>query len=817
MKVSLKWLRELLPGVDWDGLELSELTSRLDMTGTAVESVQVLGEALDGVLIGQIVEKVRHANADTLWVTQVDLGQPEPVQIVCGATNFEIGDKVPVATVGTVLPGGVTIKKSKLRGELSFGMNCSGRELGIGGDAAGLMILPPDAPVGAAFASWYGMADTVLDLEITPNRPDCLSMRGIAREFGAVLDSAVAPLPANELHESGEPIQHAAEVSVDDARLCPRYTARLIRDVTIGPSPAWLAERIIAAGARPINNVVDITNLVMFETGQPLHAFDYDRIAKNEAGRAQVNVRRAYEGETITTLDDVSRRLTTENLLITDPSGPITLAGVMGAENTEVTDATVNVFLEGALFDPATTSRTSRSFALISEASLRYERGVDIEYTPQALDRAAACMAGYAGGSVAPGMIDEYPQPYERCRTALRTAELERLVGQPIATETCVELLRRLGLAEVSASTPDDEVQVTVPAFRPDLTREVDLIEEVLRLYGMERIAARLPGGRERIGGLDHNQKLLRRIETTLRGGGLNETMSFPFGDLRDYEALGIREEAGTEFARLHNPMSAEQSVLRMLLLPNLLHSVSLNLRHQVKNVQLFEVGTVFTTTEGRKQPKEVVHVAAVLTGSYNEAGWNEAAVALDFYDAKGIVELLVRELCIDRYRLSAADDAAYPFLQPGRNATIVLAGAAVGWIGELHPGVLSAFAIEDPVVAFEFALPPVLKAARDGRPFTPPPRYPGIEFDVALIVDEDVDAETIVQRLDALAKKTPLDSVRLFDVYRGEGIEAGKKSLAFSLSYRAGDRTLTSEELEPVHARIIQKLTEATGAVLRS
>jgi phenylalanyl-tRNA synthetase beta chain len=677
------------------------------------------------------------------------------------------------------------------------------------------MLLSPDAPVGADFAQWYGMADTVLDLEITPNRPDCLSMRGIAREFGAVLDSPPAPLPTADITEQGASIDSAATVSITEPALCPRYAARLIRNVKIGPSPQWLAQRVIAAGARPINNVVDITNLVMFETGQPLHAFDYDRIAKDASGRAAIIVRRATEGETITTLDDVERRLNPSNLLITDPSGPITLAGVMGAENTEVTDNTTTIFLEGAIFDSATTSRTSRGFALISEASLRYERGVDIEYTPTAIDRAAALMAQLAAGQVAPGMIDEYPRPYERPTLTLRESAVQRLIGEPIPIDVCAASLTKLDL-EVSTSTPGT-LAVVIPAFRPDLLREVDLIEEVLRLWGMERISPTLPTGNGHAGGLTSAQQLTRRVAATLRAAGLNETITLPFGNPRDYAALGMASGDGAELVELHNPMSADQSVLRSLLVPNLLSAVSLNLRQGTKDVQLFEIGDVFTTADGRKQPKEVQRVGAVLAGSFNPPGWNDPAVPLDFYDGKGIIELLVRELCVGRYRLVAAADGAWPFLQPGRSADIVMAGQTVGWLGEVHPRVLRFFAIDEPVTAFEFNLSAFLKAAQASRPFASPSRYPSIDFDVALVVDESVEAETLLQRIRTLGKKTPLFAVRLFDVYRGTGITPGKKSLAFSFSYRSTDRTLTAAEVEGVHHNLIEKLCKATEATIRA
>ena len=409
MRVSLRWLNELVPV----HLNVPELVDKLDMTGTAVEAVHAMGQSLEGVVVGQIVEKERHPDADTLWVTKVDVGAGEPLGIVCGAQNFEAGDKVPVALVGTTLPNGITIKKAKLRGVPSEGMNCSAAELGLGSDASGLMILPADAPVGMPFAEYRGLSDTVLELEITPNRPDCLSMAGVAREVGAILGEA-STVPASRPDEAGSPVSESVSISIEEPELCPRYTARLIRNVKIGPSPEWLAEKVIAAGARPISNVVDITNYVMFELGQPLHAFDADLLARDASGLASILVRRARAGETLVTLDGQNRELTTETLLITDPSGPIALAGVMGGESTEVSGKTVNILLESACFDPASISLTSRALGLVSEASVRFERGVDRSACDAAADRAAQLMSQLADGEVAPGIVDAYPLPFEQ-------------------------------------------------------------------------------------------------------------------------------------------------------------------------------------------------------------------------------------------------------------------------------------------------------------------------------------------------------------------------------------------------------------------
>lgn len=839
MRVSLNWLKELLPAEPLDAQPLKDLAYTLDMTGTAVEAIHTSGEALEGVIIGQVVEKTKHPDADKLWVTKVDIGGPEPLQIVCGAQNFEAGDKIPVAVVGAELPGDIKIKKAKMRGIESQGMNCSGRELGVDGDASGLLILPADAPIGVKFTDYHGTSDTVLELEITPNRPDCLSMVGVAREFGAVLHADPIPLPAPVLSEGGAPADTAAHVTIADPDLCFRYMARVIRGVKVGPSPAWLAERVEAAGVRSISNVVDVTNYIMMLYGQPLHAFDLATIAPGEdnTGRAHVIIRRAVAGERITTLDGVDRALTPKNLLITDATGPITLAGVMGAEATEISDATVDVFLEAAVFDSATTSRTSRSLALISESSMRFERGVDRTATPVALDAAAALIAEVAGGVVAPGAIDEYPRPFEPTVLTLCHDFLAGTVGTDISLEEAAAILRPLGFAVELAESGDviDEPEggvggpaqrgdtlaapallVTVPAFRMDVTREIDLVEEVLRLWGMERVPATLPGGRKRIGGLTKTQQLRNTAGRALRAAGLCEAVTYPFGEPTDLERLGWELPADELLVELHNPMSAEQASLRRTLLPSLLRAAATNHRFDVANVALYEMGKIYWTAAGRKLPKERETVCGVLTGSWIEPTWAAPQTPIDFYDAKGILESLAWSLKVERLSVRAVREGERPWLQPGRGADIMVRGDVIGWVGELHPTAAASFDIDSAVVAFEFDLGRLLAAAKDTRGFSVPPRFPAIDRDIALVVDDAVTHEDIERRITSLGKKAPLESVRLFDVYRGKGIEPGKKSMAYTLSYRLPDRTLTGEEVEAAHSSLVERLMKDIGATMR-
>lgn len=803
MRVSIGWLREL---VDVD-MPTAELTDLLDMTGTKVEAVHTLGAAIDGVFVGRILTKERHPDADTLWVTTVDIAGSEPLQIVCGAQNFEANDKVPVAVVGATLPNGMTIKRAKLRGVVSEGMNCSPIELGIGAEASGLLILPADAPVGTPFAEYRGMADTVLELEVTPNRPDCLSMAGVAREVGAV--TGMPPrLPGGKPEESGQPAAERVSVTIEDPELCPRYTARLVTGVRIGPSPEWLVERVTAAGARPISNIVDITNYVMFEMGQPLHAFDAATLGV-AGGKIAIGVRVARAGETLTTLDGVKRDLAADTLMITDPSGVVALAGVMGGETTEVSDSTVDILLEAACFRPASVGRTSRRLGLVSEASQRFERGVDPNGCAAGVDRAAQLMAEIAGGTVAPGVVDAYPKTIEPLTLSLRMAKVNSLLGTELTAADVTGILERLRLG---VTAEGDVLRVTVPTFRPDLLREVDLIEEVVRVHGMGNVVSTLPAGRGRVGGLTVDQRRRERVGEALRAAGLNEALTWAFSDPTDAQRVGWTFGPDEQPVRLLNPMSVEQSVLRFSTLPGLLRAVSNNQRKGVTDVHLYEIGAVWWTSPGRKQPKERTVLSGALAGSWDRPGWNDKPPVLDFFDGKGAVQTVAEELGIAKWRVRAAD---LPWLQPGRSAEVLVGGDVVGWLGEVHPGVLDAYECTGPVTVFELQMKPLLKAAREVREFIDIPRFPAVKIDLAIVVPEDVTVERVEQAIRSAGGKL-LEDARLFDVYRGMGVEAGKKSLAFSLAYRDPERTLTDDEVAVAHEKVVRKVTGAVGGELR-
>ncbi len=819
MRVSYTWLRDLIDVPE----SPDELSREYIRTGTEVEAIETVGDAFEHVVTAQVVSKEPHPDSDHMWVTKVDVGrfnlgedgEPEPLQIVCGAQNFEAGDHIVTALVGAELPGGIKIKKSKLRGVVSWGMNCSARELGLSGDHSGIMILPEDAPVGVPFAEYHNTADTVLDCEITPNRPDCLSMIGMAVETSAIFDRDThIELPRIQHEDASVHVDDLVEVRVDDPELCSRYTARVVRGVKIGPSPEWLASRVAAAGMRPINNVVDVTNYVMMLTGQPLHAFDLGKLSERE-GRRHVVVRAAHEGEQIQTLDGVERTLSADMCVITDDGErPVCLAGVMGSLDSEIDETTHDVLLEAACFDSSHISRTSRNLSLISEASIRYERQVDRTRCDMVSSIAAALFEQCCGATVVSGAIDVYPVPAEPVTLTLRPARACAIAGTDIPAEFMSARLTRLGCTVETAA--DGTLAVTVPTNRPDLEREIDLIEEIVRLWGMDRVPATIPAARNHIGGLTHDQRLVREVGQILRACGLNETLSYAFAAPGDLERCGMSDEGRGVPVKIMRPLVAEQSEMRRTLLPGLLTSVAYNEAHGHENVHLYEIGTLFHGRENASLPKENQSVAGVLSGTWGDISWNQKYAPLRFFDGKGIVEELLAQLRVEKVRFRPAEGEGFGFLQPGRGAEVLSGGTVLGWVGEIHPEVRASYDIALPVVAFELSLDALLRAAHDQGAYAGFSTYPSVDVDLAIVVDESVTYETLVQRLTSAGGKL-LRDVRLFDVYRDEErVGAGKKSMAFALTYRADDHTLTSDEVERVHGKLVTKVCRAVGGEVR-
>lgn len=817
MRVSYDWLKTMIDVPE----SPKELSDEYIRTGTEVEAIDVVGESFDHVVTAQVLEKTPHPDSDHMYVCKVSVGDknvdaegnPEPLQIVCGAQNFEAGDHIVTAMIGAELPGGIKIKKSKLRGVASFGMNCSARELGIGGDHAGIMILPEDAPVGMPFGEYYGSSDTVLDCEITPNRPDCLSMIGMARETGAIFDRDYhVELPAIK-SETGRATADEISVEIADEGLCDRYVARIVRNVKVGPSPDWMVKRLSGLGIRPHNNIVDITNYVMMLTGQPLHAFDLSTFAEHD-GRRSVVVRAAKQDETFQTLDGEKRVLDAGMGLITDGERPVALAGVMGGMDSEITDASVDVLVESACFNAGRTSHTSRDLSLISDASIRFERQVDETGCLDVANVTCALIEELAGGEVAPGYVDVYPAPKTINPITLRYQRVLDICGAPIERDFVVRSLTRLGCTVEEAG---EDYLVTPPSFRPDLPREIDLIEEVLRLWGMGRVEATIPAAKNHIGGLTHEQQLTRKVGQILRACGLNETTTFGFAAPGDLEKIHMSADGRGVPVVLMNPLVAEQTEMRRSLLPGLLQSVAYNEAHGTTNVHLYEIGTLFHGRENASLPRETQSVAGVLTGSWTDQTWNNTVDKLRFFAGKGIVEELLEQLRVPKVRFRVAEGEGYDFLQPGRAAEVLSGGTVLGWVGEIHPEAREAMDIDQIVVAFELDLDKLIKGAHNQENYHEFSPFPAVQHDLAIVVPDEVTCEDLLQRITSAGGKL-LESVRLFDVYRDPiRVGVGKKSMAFSLTYRSDDHTLTSDEVERAHGKIVTKLCKATGGEVRS
>lgn len=824
MKLSREWLNEFTPVSAPD----RDFAEAMTLSGSKVEITEVEGAEIENVVVGKVLSLIRHPNSDHMWICQVDIGGAAPIQIVTGAQNVREGDLVPVAKDGSTLPGGVHITAGTLRGEASVGMLCSYKELGMTDHdwplsiVDGIFILNSDPDLSARdlrpgddLRAAIGYHDHVVEFEITPNRPDCLSMVGMAVETSAVLDEGTHITLPSIKEEKGPDAHDLVDVQIDDAELCPRYTARVVRNVKIGPSPEWLARRVIAAGSRPINNVVDVTNYVMYLTGQPLHAFDLGKLQKREDGKRHVVVRAARDGELLTTLDEKERSLTPDMCVITDGGEtPIALAGVMGGLNSEIDETTTDVLLESATFSAGHISRTSRNLDLMSEASIRYERQVDGAGCADVSNIAAALFEECCSAEVCPGIVDVYPGPVPAPVITMRPARVRALAGADIPDDFMVARLKRLGCKVEPAE--NGAYTVTAPTNRPDLTREVDLIEEVVRLWGEGDITPTLPAARNHAGGLTVDQQRIRKIGRTLRACGLSETTTYCFADANDLSKLGMSEEGRGIPVKIINPLVADQAEMRRSILPGLLRSVAYNLDHGVDAVALYEIGRVFFGHENKSQPDEPSFVCGVLSG-HRDDEWCQKFEDYDFFDAKGVVEQLLSALRVTKVRFKVADPQTYGWLQPGRAAEVYgNKGELMGWVGNIHPKALKAFGVDAPVVAFELSVESLLRLAHRELPYVDVPTLPGVDVDLAIVVDESVTCEQLEQRIKSAGGKL-LSDVRLFDVYRDPvRVGLGKKSMAFSLTYRSADHTLTSEEVDRAHKKVVDKVCRATGGEVR-
>jgi phenylalanyl-tRNA synthetase beta chain len=802
MKVSLKWLRDY---VDID-LSPADLAACLTRAGLEVDAVEEAGPAFDQVVVARIVSVQPHPQAEKLFLCEVTTGK-EILPIVCGAPNTRSGDTVVLAKVGATIPGGFVIKSSRIRGEVSEGMLCSAAELGIGDDNTGIMVLAPDLILGMDLKDALGLKDTVFDIGVTPNRADCLSVIGIAREVAAITGKTLR-YPEIAFTESSEEISGMTSVTIMAPDLCPRYTARIIKNVTIKPSPAWMRERLEAVGLRAINNIVDITNFVMMELGQPLHAFDFRFL---EEGR--IVVRRSREGEHFVSLDEKDRLLRPDTLMICDGVKPVAIAGIMGGLNSEVKDDTRTILLESAYFHPPSIRRYSRALGMGTDAAFRFERGIDPEGVLRALNRAAQLMAALGEGTVCKGAIDQYPRQIEAVKdVAMRPKRVNELLGTQIAAAEMVKILKRLEMTVRQA----DELHylVTPPTFRVDIAREIDLIEEIARVYGFDHIPVTMPRAAVMPAGETRGQVLEGALRAALTGMGYTEVITYSFINPVSADDLGLKDDDPLrDFVRISNPLTEDQSVLRTSLVYNLLDVMSRNARVGCADLKIFEIGRIFFRHQEGELPEERPCVGGLITGNRYDGSWHNKDLRADFYDLKGCVEALLADRKIQPVRFAA--ESSRPFLHPGRSGRIVVGRETAGFLGEIHPDVLERMDLRSRALVFQLDLE-ILRLHGKGKiDFREVSKYPASSRDMAFLVPMDMEGETLC-RTGYDQQEVLLENVAIFDVYTGSNLPEGMKSLGLRFAYRSTERTLTEEEINVAHNRIVKNMVEATGAKIR-
>lgn len=784
MKVLLSWLREFAPDIDGDPEDLGETLSNL---GLAVEELSYVGQGLEGIVVAEVLATRPHPDADRIHLVDVDAGDGEALQVCCGAFNMAVGDRVPLAVVGTTMPNGMEIARRKMRGQWSNGMLCSGAEIGMGDDHEGILILEQGLSLGVPLAEALGIhPDVLFDLEVNPNRPDAMSVMGVARDLAASLGVPFS-VAAPKVEETGQPAAERVSVSIDAPDLCGRFGVRVLDNVPSGPSPRWMANRLLAVGQRPINAVVDLSNYVMFDLGQPNHTYDLDLVPGGELG-----VRMARSGEQMTTLDGVVRTLTeADGVIVNREDEVVGLAGVMGGASTEISADTRSVLLEAAWWDPMTIARTARRLGLRSEASARFERGADPDIIPMALDRFAE-LADALGSTTAPGMVDAAGNRPESITVRVRPPRVNSILGTDLSADEMASLLEPIGFACNSDSDGQD-IGVTIPSWRLDSATEIDVIEEVGRLHGFSRIARTVPVT-EQAGTLTSRQQDRRRIQALLTGMRITEAMPLPFLAPGDLARAGLGDDGIT----VTNPLVAEESIMRTSLRPGLLKAVAYNAARRTTGVSLFEVGRV-NPGGGDDLPDENEHLAVILAGQEATAAtvlWRRVARLLAVANP-GVV------------------NGPVDGLHPGRSGQVLADGQLVGALGEIDPQVLDAYEIDERVAWLEVDLGALLGASRGLAPYRAPSRYPSSDVDLAFAVPDEVSADQVAATI-AQAGGELLASVSLFDVFRSEQLGEGRRSLAFTLRFEASDRTLNDAEVAAARQSCIEAVTTTHSASLR-
>ena len=801
MIVSLKWLREYVNA----DLPVEDLTHRLTMAGLEVEGVTQLDRFLRGVVTARVESVRKHPGADRLSLCRVSDGSAV-YDVVCGAPNVREGMVTPLALPGCTLANGITLKKTKIRGEVSYGMLCSRVELGLGEAADGIWDLPAGTPVGVSLAEAVGADDVIIEIGITPNRGDCLSMIGVARELSAICNEPLR-YPPCDVVEEGPPIETLSSVTLDDPTGCPRYAARIVQGVVVGPSPDWLRARLEAVGLRSINNIVDVTNFILMELGQPLHAFDFDRLREQ-----RIVVRKASQGERFTTLDGVERTLFDDTLLICDGVGPVAVAGIMGGLDSEITPGTTNVLIESAYFQPLGIRRTGKKIGLRSESSYRFERGIDPNGVLRAVDRAAKLMQEVAGGKIAAGRIDMYPEPMIAPELTFRTERANRFLGLDLSVDDMAQLLR--GIEMKVEKTDGNVLRVIPPTFRPDISREVDLSEEVARLAGYDSIPVTYPLAGMAVAELSPHMRLRSETRSRLEASGFFEAINYSFISMESLGKLRFSEEdPRLSPVRVKNPLSEELAVMRTSLLPGLLQTVGRNLGHRNDDLRIFELSKIFLPRAGEVLPDEPHVLTGAVTGTRNPDLLYGGEDAADYTDVKGAVENVLGLFFLQN--VDFRRDGVPPFLAPSQSASIFCGNEIVGCVGRLHSEVEGAFDIKRPVFVFELAFDKLFELRRARPLFKSLPKFPPVARDIALIVDEALDVQKPVDFI--LAGREPLiERVDIFDIYKNPAFGEGKKSVGYRLVYRAADRSLTDEEVNALHGKLVTGMLETFQAESR-
>lgn len=798
MLISLNWLKQY---IDLDGIEINEMENALTMIGQEVEKIDIVGGNLDKVVVAHLEEVKKHPNADSLTLCKVNNGK-EILQIVCGATNHKTGDKVALAQVGARLKEDFTIKKGKIRGEESNGMLCSEDELGIGSDKDGIIILPEDAPVGVPFKDYLGINDTVFELEITPNRPDCLSHIGIARELSAYYGKELK-YPETEIkNEIEEKTSDNVKITIEDSNLSRRYVTRILKNVTVKESPKWLKERIEAIGLRSINNIVDVSNFILMEMNHPNHVFDLDKIEGNE-----IKVKSAVKGDKLVTLDEQERELEDGDIVICDSKKILALGGVMGGLDSEVTDNTKNILLEVAQFNPQNIRKTSRRLTLSSDSSYRFERGIDVEDSIKVINRLANLIQEVAGGEILNGYVDVYPVPHENKVAELNFERLNRFVGKVIPREKVIEILRNL---EIDVKDNGETLTLTAPSYRGDLELEQDYFEEVIRMYGFDNIENILPRVDINKNSTLDTTKLTDRVKTICASVGLKEVINYSFipkDALQKLKFTGVSED---KLIDISNPITEDFVTMRPTLLYSLIKNAKDNMNRNVSNIRFFEVSRTFEKAE--ELAKEDIKVGIILAGENDKTLWNPKPVHYDFYDLKGIVEEIFSKLKFQSFSIKRSVQTEF---HPGRSADVFVGKEYIGSFGEIHPDVLENFGLnKKTVLVAEFNIELIKKYINKPFVYQGIVKYPAVPRDLALVMNENILVGDVLKTIEKIDKK--VEKVELFDIYQGIGVEPGKKSVAISILLRDDSKTLEEKEINDIIDKILAKMKKDYMAELR-